>query len=117
MIYLLKIFFRDKKVFMPLILSGILQIFIWWYIFSHLRVEDAHYFLHYNIIFGVDLVGKWWRIIFLPIFGLVMIVLNYGLALYFYNQDKLLSRLMTITTPLFQFFLSIAVYLIVDLNI
>jgi len=117
MIYLLKIFFRDKLVFVPLIISGILQIFMWWYIFNHLKVGEAHYFLHYNIVFGVDLVGNWWRIIFMPITGLIFMLLNFGLAIYFYNHDKLMARLFTVATPLFQFFLSIAVYLIVDLNI
>jgi hypothetical protein len=117
MIYLIKVFFRDKIVLVSLFVSLLFQILAWWYIFFYINLGEVSYFLHYNIIFGVDLVGLWWKILILPISGVVVLFLNFSGSFYFYNIDKVLSRLLAIFTPIFQLFLFIAVYLIVDMNI
>ena len=118
MFYLIKIFFKDPWVFVPLIVSALAQVFMWPYIIIHAGAQGAGMmFLHYNIIFGVDYVGDWWKIFVMPGIGLGIIILNFGGAIYSYNTDKLLSRIITVFTAVLQIFLALAVYLIVDINL
>lgn len=102
---------------MSLIIGLATQVFVWPYIFLQLGQRSDILFLHYNIIFGVDLVGPWWKILFLPIGGLAIILVNFLLSLYIYNHDKLISRLLIFFAALFSLFLSWAVYLAVDINL
>jgi len=117
MFYLLKVFFREPWVYIPLAISASAQVFMWPYIFLRLSVLGGSVFLHYNIIFGVDYVGEWWRILFLPIAGLAFVIINFIAAIYTFNADKLLSRILTVFTAVLELFLALAVYLIVDINL
>lgn len=74
-------------------------------------------FLHYNIVFGVDLVGSWWKIYYLPLAGLLVFLLNYTLSFVFYKTDKFLSRLLNFWSLLFHLFLLAVVILLVRLNV
>jgi hypothetical protein len=115
--YLLKVFIRDPWVLFPLIISLIGQSFSWWYILFFVPNNQEQYFLHYNIIFGVDLVGAWWKLLFIPIGGLLILIVNFLLAAGCYNKDKVLARLFTVFTALFQLCLAITAYLAVGMNI
>jgi hypothetical protein len=117
MFYLLKIFFKDPWVLVPLVASALSQSFMWFYILRNLSSRSDNLFLHYNIIFGVDLVGSWWKILYLPLGGLAIIFANYLLSLWLYNTDKIIARMLTIFCGVFLLFLSLAVYLIVDINL
>lgn len=117
MFYLLKVFFKDPWVVLPLLVSAISQIYMWPYILMNLAQRKGTLFLHYNVVFGVDLVGAWWKIFFLPLAGLIIIVLNFGAALYSRNSDKVISRMFTVFAAVFQLFLVLAVYLTVQINL
>ena len=101
----------------PLIVSAAGQLFMWPYIIVKLRFTGEQAFLHYNNIFGIDLVGSWWKALLLPIGGLLVLVINYLLGLYCYNTDKVISRLIVLSAGLFQIFLVWAVYLLVEINL
>lgn len=117
MLHLIKVYFRDLWVNVPLVLSALAQCFIWYYLVAVAKHSADQYFLHYNIIFGVDLVGSWGKIFLLPIGGLVIILFNLVISVLVYNQDKLLARLLGLFSAVFQFFLAWAVYLIVEINL
>ena len=51
----------------PLSFSGLLQVWDWWYVVSNIHSSSGQIFLHYTSLFGVDLVGEWWKIFYLPI--------------------------------------------------
>lgn len=117
MLYLLKVFFRDPWVLFPLIISAGAQGVSWWYILFYIRPTPAHFFLHYNIIFGVDLVGEWWKILLIPVGGVAIIIINFLMAIAIYNIDKIFSRLLTVFTAIFQLCLLLTCFLIVEMNI
>lgn len=102
---------------MPLLGVLLMQFFIWWYIFSNIQPSDEQIFLHYNIIFGIDLVGVWWKILYLPIIGGIMFLFNFLLSYFFYNFDRFLARLLAAWIFLIHIFLLVAVVLLVGLNI
>lgn len=117
MFYSPKLFLRDWWINIPLLISLGLQLFMWWYLLSHFHSGTEQIFLHYNIIFGVDLVGNWWQIFYLPAGGLLALLVNYFFSWYSYGTDRLLARFLSVWTALATFFLVIAVWLISGLNI
>ncbi len=117
MFYSPKLYFRDLWASVPLLGAILIQIFMWWYLISNIRSDVGQIFLHYNIIFGVDLVGDWWKIYFIPLAGMLIVLLNYFFSLMFYSVDKFLARLLSFWVLFFHFFLMIGTILLVRLNI
>jgi len=117
MFYSPKLYFRDPWISAPLLGALLIQIFLWWYLVSNISPDAGQIFLHYNIIFGVDLVGNWWRLYLNPLLGLGVILLNYFFSLMFYSADKFLARLMSFWVLFFHVFLMIGTVLLVRLNI
>ncbi|MDD2757774.1 MAG: hypothetical protein PHD72_00150 [Patescibacteria group bacterium] len=117
MFYLLKVFFKDLWMMVPLAVAALAEVFMWAYVFISIRPSGEQFFLHYNIIFGVDLVGEWWKILYLPLGGLLIILVNFTLAVLLYNTDRVLARLLAAFAGVFELFLVWAVYLIVNINL
>ena len=117
MFYSPKLYLRDPWIAAPLLGVILTQIFLWWYLISSIRPGAGQIFLHYNIIFGVDLVGSWWRIYFLPLAGILVTLLNYFFSLTFYAVDKFLARLLSVWVLFFHLFLMIGTVLLVRLNV
>jgi len=117
MFYSPKLFVRDYWVGASLIITVASVVFIWWYVSSYIHPTGEQIFLHYNAIFGIDLVGPWWHIFYLPAAATIIFLVNYPLALWFYRADKFLARLLTALTAVWEIFLVVAAVLIVGLNI
>lgn len=116
MFYSPKVYWRDHWIFWSFVVAFLLQVFIWFYSISRLGDGDQ-YFLHYNIIFGVDLVGSRTRLMHLPGGGLLIFLVNLLLSWWLYGKDKFLARLLGVAAVIAQIFLLAAVILIVGLNI
>lgn len=56
--------------------------------------SSSQLFLHYNIYFGIDWIGNWYKIYIYPFAGLLIFVINFLLAIYFYENDKIASYLL-----------------------
>ena len=117
MFYSPKLFLRDWWVLGSLVVVALSQIFSWSYLIYYIRPSTEQLFLHYNIVFGVDLVGAWWKIYFLPLGGFVSALINYIFSLAFYDSDKILARFLSFVSAVVHIFLIIAIIFIVGLNI
>lgn len=118
MFYSVKLYIRDSWIFVPLALIATAQAAIWWLLISGVHPDSSgQIFLHYNIIFGIDLVGDWWNMYFLPAAGLLVVLANFFLSLVFYAQDRFLARLVSVWTVFFHAFLLAAVIFLVRLNV
>lgn len=111
-----RLFFKDPLVAGPAIFCLGFQIVIWWFMSTALHPSGEQFFLHYNSVFGVDLVGAWWRLFFIPILGLLIFCVNYGLALLLFRHDRFLARTLSILAALCHAGLFIAAYLLVGIN-
>lgn len=98
MFYFPKLYLRDPWIFGPLTASFILQAAQWWYIAANVRSTADQIFLHYNIIFGIDLIGPWWKIFLPPAAGLAFLAINFFLSFFLYRFDRLLARLLPLFT-------------------
>lgn len=67
--------------FVPVAASiGLLAYFI--------RPSEASLVLHYNVYFGVDLLGIWWQAYTLPLLALCFLAAHFFLARRFYDQSE-----------------------------
>lgn len=64
--------------------------------------------LHYNIHFGVDLFGAWWRIFLVPLSGLVILLVNYASAIILWERERVLSYFLVSVALLIQILLFIS---------
>jgi len=116
MFYSPRLYFRDLWISLPLIGVFFAQIYIWWDLIANINPDAGQIFLHYNIVFGVDLVGDWWRIYLLPGIGLLVLVVNYILSFYFYRSDKFMARLLSLWVLLFHALLLAGTVFLVKMN-
>lgn len=111
-----KLFFRDLWISVPLIGVLLIQIFLWWDLVANIRPDVGQVFLHYNIIFGVDLVGDWWQIFYMPLAGIMVIMVNFLFSSLSYSFDKFLARLLSFWVLFFHLFLMASIIFLVKLN-
>ncbi|MBU1126469.1 MAG: hypothetical protein ABH826_05105 [Patescibacteria group bacterium] len=73
--------------------------------------------LHYNIHFGVDSFGVWWRVFMIPVSGAVILIVNFLLAVAFWKRERVLSKFLAATAMLVQFLLFISMIFVVLFNL
>ena len=80
---------RDRSMRYPFIVAVGAVLLQWivsgWFV-THSFPRQT-YALHYNVYFGVDLVGSASRMLLTPIFGLVVLFLNFGLSSIVYKRE------------------------------
>ena len=112
-----KVYLKDWWIVVPLFFVISSQLFMWWYSVLHIHSSADQIFLHYSSIFGVDLVGAWWKIFYLPLLGLIIFFLNYGLSFFLYSSEKFLARILVVGAGVSHLFLVVALWFVVGLNI
>jgi hypothetical protein len=93
------------------------NIVTWAWIAWNIRPVEDHIFLHYNILFGVDLIGAWYKIYNFPALGLFILLINAGIGWIFFRNDKFVSVIFSTIALICQIIILIAALLIVFLNV
>lgn len=86
---------RDRYIFWPVVLNFILMAFNFFYLLIKIKTREPLIPLHYNLYFGVDLIGNKYEILKLPLVGLVILFLNFFLSSIFFRREKLVSYFLT----------------------
>jgi hypothetical protein len=99
-----------------LISACIINGIMWSYLIIN-RTNDAYpIILHYNLFFGVDLVGEYDKVFIMPGIALAFLVLNTFLGNFFYKIERIASYLLTFNVLILQFLFMLASYLIIKVN-
>lgn len=78
---------------------------------------DFKIIFHYNVYFGVDLIGDWWQPYILPLMGVIFLTVNCGLAVRFYRQkERIASYILLLASLMVQIGLIIASSSIILIN-
>lgn len=72
--------------------------------------------LHYNVYFSIDLIGNWYQLLIIPFFGLMVLVVNFILAMFTYLKEKMLSYFLVGSALVIQILLLFACLSIIWLN-
>ena len=86
--------FRDKILVAMWLLSALADGLAWWLLYSKFHAQTEFVPLHYNIYFGIDLYGPWWRVLLLPLSGTFFLFLNPILSFILYQRAKIISYLL-----------------------
>lgn len=117
MFYSPKVYWKDKWIWIPALIALVFQAAMLVYGAIYVRATTDSVFLHYNVVFGVDLIGEWWKVLHIPLSALIIFIINFGLSWWVYGQDNTLGRFLTFVAAFLSICLSIAFYLSVGLNI
>jgi hypothetical protein len=68
------------------------------------RPNEASIVLHYNVYFGVDLLGVWWQAYMLPFIGFCFLLGHFFLAKRFYQSaERIACYLVLLASGMFSF--------------
>lgn len=73
--------------------------------------------LHYNIFIGIDLIGDWSQLLWMPISGVVYLVVNTALAWLVRKRESVLSAILLISSIILQAIILTATILIAMSNL
>ncbi len=73
--------------------------------------------LHYNIYFGIDLIGPWWHLYLIPFSGTALICINLVLSFILYTRLRLPARFLVAVAAALQVAVLAATMLIVIENL
>jgi len=110
---------RSNAVKVYIISLFLLQILAWVQaVMIRRKISSDFLILHYNIDFGVDLVGRPNHIFYYPIFGLLVLILNFALVAFLsrYPQARITTHLFLVATLIFSVFLSLVLVAINLIN-
>lgn len=115
--YPVKLYFKNLPNLIMIPLALLANIANWIWLLWEIRPQEETIFLHYNILFGVDYVGSWWKVIYLPIAGIVIILFNAFIGLSLFKRDKFFAYILNFISLFCQIFLLIASALLIFLNV
>ena len=96
-------YFRSHIVVWLLILSLSANFINWAILKIWVRPVDFPIILHYNVYFGVDLIGGYGQVYLLPLIGLILFIINLILSMYFYEQkERIASYILLMATLMIQ---------------
>lgn len=117
----LRLALREARVIrVSLVVAFSMNILSWimfvWFVLP--RLANSPFFaLHYTVYFGVDLIGAPWRLVTMPLIGLVILLMNTFLVSHLYIKDRLSATLVVIATLFFEMMLLWSVFLNILLNV
>src|SRR3989344_3238342 len=87
---------KSFRIFIPIVL-GLLFIFVLWVVtIGKFGYSQDPIPLHFNIVYGIDYIGASFNIYQIPLFGLIILLLNFWLARILNRREKLLSYFLLI---------------------
>lgn len=108
-----------KNLIVRWLLTGtiFLNIANWVLLAIFIRPVDFKIIFHYNVYFGVDLIGDWWQPYILPSMGIVFLIVNLAMAQWFYQQkERIAAYILLLASLMIQAGLIIASSAIVLIN-
>ena len=115
--YPIKLYLKYRPNLVMLTLGILINLFTWGWIMFQIRPQEELIFLHYNILFGVDYVGEWWKVFYLPLVGLFIFITNFVVGWVLFHKDKFVSIILNAVSLIAQVFLLVASALLVFLNV
>ena len=110
-------YFKSHIVLWLLLLSAIANIANWVALKIFVIPVDFPIILHYNIYFGVDVLGNWKQVFLLPAIGLMLWFMNAFLSLYFYcYKERIAAYLLLIASLMIQLSLIVASISVILIN-
>lgn len=109
-------FLKNRPNVICLVLFCLLNALTWAYIFLKIKPQADPIYLHYNIYFGVDLIGEWYRIFILPAVGILIGVVHFFIARVVHRKNIIISYIILWLAIGLQLILLLSTHLIIRQN-
>ena len=110
-------YFKNHIIIWLLILGFITNLINWIILRIWVKSVDFSIILHYNVYFGVDLIGDYQQVYVLPTIGLILLCINCILSLYFYQQkERIASYVLLLAMLMIQLSLVVASTSVILIN-
>lgn len=110
-------YFKSAIVLWLIILSLSVNLSEWIILKIFVRPVDFPIILHYNVYFGVDMVGNYKSVFIVPLIGLALFLVNSILSIYFYRRkERIASYLLLMAAFMIQLSLFVAALSIIIIN-
>lgn len=110
------IFLQDKIVIILFLVGLLLNLALYLAINLGIKPATEPIILHYSVYFGIDFIGHWQQLYLMPAVGTFLWLVNFILALFFYQQEKITSYLLSGVILLIELFLLIGGGLLIWIN-
>jgi hypothetical protein len=111
-----KSFVSDRLVFFSLGVSALINIIQWAIIYIKIRPGSSNILLHYNVIYGTDLVDKGTYAYLIPGIALAFLAINILAAFFLYQREKLASYFLSMSNLPVQLVFFIAAIVLIQAN-
>ena len=112
-----KIFVSSKLLLLVTIAGLLLNIGNWFIIYLFIKPSDLPIILHYNIYFGPDLIGEWYRAFLLPASGSAILLSNIFFSFFTKKSSDFFNYFLLISAGVMQIILLLASFFIIQQNI
>jgi hypothetical protein len=109
-------FWTDPVIFFSIILAILTNAGLWIALFRTVVPTDSSIILHYNIYFGVDVVGNWKSLFSMPTLAAVLLLLNLVLSRFFYYKERMVSYLFAGAALILQLLMAVGVISAILIN-
>lgn len=116
-LYPIKLYLKYRPNIVMLPISLALNVASWFWLLVNIPPQEDQLFLHYTILFGVDLIGTWGKIFYLPLTGLLILLVNAAIGWLLFKSSKFFAQILNTVGLVCQLFILVATWLIVFLNV
>lgn len=109
-------YWTDPIIFFSLVLAILVNAGMWVALFRTVAPTDLPIILHYNIYFGIDAVGNWKSVFFMPTLAVLLLLVNVILSRFFYFKERLVSYLFAGTALAIQLLMAVGVISVIIIN-
>ncbi len=99
---------RDKVILINALLALVFNVALWVLFLYYFHSASEYIVLKYNIYFGISDLGLWYYVLFLPLIGLLVLLINYFVALLIFLRNTYLSYLLSFSSSIVNLLLLIA---------
>lgn len=111
-----KSFVSDRLNFFSLGISLLINIIQWLLIYIKIQPGEHNILLHYNIVYGTDLVDRSTYAYIIPGLALAFLILNFTIAFFLYQREKLSSYFLNMSNLIVQTVFFVATIVLILAN-
>jgi len=111
-----KSYISDKLNYSSLLIATSINIIHWLILYIKIKPTSNTILLHYNVVFGADLIGKSFYIYLIPAVALALLLINLYVASSFYKKEKLAGYFLNIGSIAVQLIFFVASIVLIFAN-
>jgi len=110
-------YFQSSIAVWLIILSLVANLANWLILKIFIRPIDLPIILHYNVYFGVDMMGNYKEVYVLPLIGIILLLINLFLSKYLYEKkERIASYLLMMAALMIQLALIVSSVSVIIIN-